>query len=196
MISLDQTTHTYSRDGVPFDGPSVTQALVYSGLADFSAVDEDVRQRAMQRGSNVHWMTALHDQGVLNYRKVPAPLRPFRKAYLAWRAASGFVPRKDWIERSFISDLGYAGTIDRVGDFNWTSGWSRSPAVIDLKSGSSIPVFTAVQLALYAHHVKVFRRIGVGLHSDGTYTTKEFPISDFQIDLAKGMEAVRRWKKR
>lgn len=195
MISLDPTTHTYYQDGVVFDGPSVTQALVYSGLADFSAVDEDVRQRAMERGSNVHWMLTLHDQGVLDYRRVPVPLRPYRKAYLRWRQDTGFIPRNDWIERSFVSHLGYAGTIDRIGDFTWINGKNPGPAVVDFKSGS-IPEFCRYQLALYANHAKIYRRIALCLRSDGTHTVKEYKFEDFGVDFAKGIEAIRRWRKR
>lgn len=188
-VTLDHETHTYFVDGEPFKGPSVTQALAQCGLVDFSFVEEETRQRAMDRGTSVHWMTRLFDEGALDYRRVTKELKPYRRAWMEWKKASGFVPDRYWIERSFVSPLGYTGTIDRVGHL-----FDMSYAVVDLKSGTSIHPATKYQLAAYAHHAKVFRRIAVRLGGDGTYTVREYPFSEYQTDLAIFMEAVRRWQ--
>lgn len=193
-VTVDPHTHRYFQDGVPFNGPSVTQALAQCGIVDFRYVEEELRQEAMNRGQSVHWMTLLHDQGALNYRKLPHKLRGYRKAWVGWRASSGFVPFSQYMEYSFISELGYSGTIDRIGDFPWIDGKRTSPAVIDLKTGV-LQDWVKFQLALYAHHAKVYRRIAVNLHDDGTWSVKEFPFTTFNLDFSVAYEAVRRWKK-
>lgn len=188
-VTLDHETHRYYRDGELFQGPSVTGALSQCGLADFSFVDEEIRQRSMARGTSVHWACALFDQGALNHRNLPHALRPYMKAYKAWRKNSGFVPMQEWIEKSFISDLGFSGTIDRVGHLP-----GMRSVIVDLKTGTSVHPATKIQVAMYAHYAKVFRRMALLLRNDGTYSVREFPFSEFNIDLALGLEAVRRWK--
>lgn len=191
-IQFDPATHVY-RDQQGIQKPSVTWILAQSGLCDFSFVEEEVRRQSMRRGTNVHWMLQLEDQGGLNYRRVPKKLRPFRKAYLTWRSRSGFVPW--WIEYQFISPFGFAGTMDRFGYFP-----VGDSAVVDFKTGdAAVQNWTRYQLAAYAvaTHPKIAvartrRRIGLALHSDGTYGVKEFPVSSFDCDWAIFMEAMKR----
>lgn len=190
-VTLDHETHRYFRDGVPFDGPSATAALAQCGLCDFSFVDEEIRQRSMARGTSVHWLTRLHDEGCLNYRTVPKRLRGYRKAWMEFRKSTGFVPDPFWTERSFISPLGFSGTIDRMGSFNGMR-W----ATLDIKTGDGdVPEYTRYQLSLYCDETKTVERIGVKLHADGTYRVKPFPFSTFFTDKAIALEAVKRWRK-
>lgn len=195
QITFLPETHTYRSNGVQI--PSVTWILAESGLCDFSFVDEEVRARAMQRGRNVHWMTRLEDEGCLEYRKVPKKLRPFRTGYLAWKHGSGFVP--DQIEQPFISELGFAGTPDRVGKFPATEMFPKgSRGVVDLKTGG-VYDWTRYQLLLYAlgvtKHIwqaKMLRRIALALRDDGLYQVREFPLSSWNLDFSVAMEAKRR----
>src|SRR5580692_10404191 len=80
--------HEYSQDGKIV--LSVTQVLAKAGICDFSAVDEELRIRSMARGQSVHWLLQLEDEGALNYRTVPRPLRGYRKAYKLWKQRSKF----------------------------------------------------------------------------------------------------------
>lgn len=187
---FDAAKHEY-RNSLGTLVPSVTQILAKDGLCDFSFVEEEIRVRAMERGTSVHWLLQLEDEGALNYRQVPVRLRPYRKAYLAWKERSGFVP--ELIEYQFISHYGYAGTIDRFGVLaNGT--W----AVVDFKTGE-IPNWVRYQLSAYAmrcHKVpavaRTIRRIGLALRANGTYSVKEFPRETWDVDWSEFIAAKRR----
>lgn len=179
--------------------PSVTWILAQSGLCDFSFVEAEIRDRAMERGKSVHWMLQLEDQGALDYRRVPLRLRPYRQAYLLWKKASGFVP--EWIERSFISHYGYAGTLDRYGTLPATTMIPvETQAVVDFKTTvGDVPNHTRFQLVAYAMRTHAHpgiarrcRRIGLALHPNGTYGVKEFPVSTWDRDWAIFIQAKRR----
>lgn len=196
-VNFTPETHEYrTASGVLV--PSVTQILNRAGLCDFSFVEEEIRQRAMERGTSVHWLLQLEDEGALNYRQVPLRLRPYRKAYLDWKMASGFRP--ELIEQQFISHFGYAGTLDRFGGFPKTAQYPLgSLAVVDFKTGESVQDWVRYQLAAYvmrssdstftAHRI---RRIALALRKDGTYQVKEFPSNTFSIDWATFIDAKRR----
>lgn len=187
-VTLDHASHTYMVDGKPFSGPSVTQALAQCGLADYSFLDEEKRESCMARGTSIHWMCAIHDQGALNYRNLPHWMRPYRKAWMDFRKNTGFVPDMEWVEKSFVSPLGYCGTVDRKGHFG-----NFVYSVLDLKTGN-VPAHARYQLALYAKAIRVINRIAVALRSDGTYTAKIYPTKELEYDYAIGCEAVRRFK--
>lgn len=194
-VLFDRALHQYkTAQGVIV--PSVTQILAKAGICDFSFVEEERRKAAMERGTSVHWMLQLQDEGLLNPRKVPLRLRPYRKAYLDWRLASGFVP--DGIEVQFISHYGYAGTIDRTGTLPATAMYPNgSRVVLDFKTGAGpVQDWTKYQLCGYGatRHpnlkvARTWRRIGLALHPDGTYHVKEFPIYEWDYDWAVFMTA-------
>ncbi len=189
IVLFDPEKHEY-RTAQGSQVTSVTQVLARAGICDFSFVEEEIRIRSMARGTSVHWLLQLEDEGALNYRQVPVRLRPYRKAYLAWKERSGFVPHL--IEYQFISHYGYAGMIDRFGVLaNGT--W----AVVDFKTGE-IPDWVRYQLTAYAmwmHAVpavaRTIRRIGLALRKDGAYSVKEFPRTTWDCDWAVFMEAKR-----
>jgi hypothetical protein len=193
---FDAAKHEY-RTAAGVYVPSVTQILAKSGLCDFSFVEEEIRVRSMQRGSNVHWMLQLEDEGKLNYRQVPLALRPYRKAYLDWRDKSGFLP--ELIEQQFISHLGFAGTLDRYGHFPTTAMFPNgSTAVVDFKTGE-VQDWVRYQLAAYstgihAHPImaRTVRRIALALRADGAYRVKEFYADTWEHDFSVFMEAKRR----
>jgi len=186
-VLFDAAKHEY-RTAKGVQVPSVTQVLARAGICDFSFVEEEIRIRSMARGTSVHWLLQLEDEGCLNYRQVPVGLRPYRKAYLEWKGRSGFIPHL--IEYQFISHYGYAGTVDRFGCLvNGT--W----AVVDFKTGE-IPDWVRYQLTAYAmrmHHIpavaRAIRRIALALRADGTYSVKEFPRETWDVDWAKFMQS-------
>jgi hypothetical protein len=192
-VDFNPETHEYRDKGKVV--LSVTQILANAGICDFSLVEEDLREHSMKRGKSVHWMTALEDQGALDYRRVPVALRGYRRAWQAWKKATGFMP--ELIEWQFISAFGFAGTIDRFGTLPSTEMY-RTPtkAIVDIKTGA-VADWVRYQLAPYALGVmqklalaRRIRRIGVELRKDGTYAAKEFPLATFDEDIAKFMEAV------
>ncbi len=154
----------------------------------------------MKRGQSVHWMLQLEDEGTLNYRTVPNGLKGYRKAYRDWKRRSGF--NVLWIERQFVSDFGFAGTLDRAGTFPATTMYgSGTSAVVDFKTGP-IADWTRYQLAAYSLEVdarpaiaRTVRRIALSLQPDGTYSVKEFPLCTWDGDIAKFMEALKKCQK-
>lgn len=193
-FAFNPDTHEYFKNGVLV--PSVTQVIANAGLCDFSCVEEDVRIHSMKRGQSVHWLLQLEDEGALNYRKVPSGLRGYRKAYRDWKRHSGF--NVLWIERQFVSNFGFAGTLDRAGTFPATSMYgSGTSAIVDFKTGE-IPDWVRYQLCAYSLEVdarpsiaRTVRRIALALRADGTYKVKEFPLCTWDSDLAKFMQALK-----
>lgn len=184
-FQFDRAQHEFRVDGIV--RPSITQVLALAGIVDFSFVAEDVRIHAMNRGKSVHWLLQLEDEGNLNYRTVPAALRGYRKGYKLWKERSGFVPLL--VEKPMASTLGYCGIPDRYGAFPLN-------AVVEIKSGE-VADWTRLQLAAQAVLIqpnlalaRVIRRIGLSLFTDGRYKVREFPMSTFDSDISKFMEAL------
>jgi hypothetical protein len=193
---FDAAIHEY-RNAQGSIVPSVTQILARAGICDFSFVEEETRIRAMERGTSVHWLARLEDEGLLDYRQVPIGLRPYRKGWNDWKKASGFIP--ELIEHPFISHYGYAGTIDRYGKLPKTLSYPNgSTAVVDLKTGE-IAEWVRFQLVAYAMRMhptpavaRNIRRIAVALRKNGTYSVREFPQKSWDYDWARFMAAKRR----
>ena len=196
-FEFNPETHEYRENGLIV--PSVTQIIAGAGLCDFSCVEEEIRIRSMKRGQSVHWLLQLEDEGALNYRTVPKGLKGYRKAYRTWKRQSGF--NVLWIERQFVSNFGFAGTLDRAGSFPPTTMYtSGTKAVVDFKTGE-IADWVRYQLCAYSLEVdkrpaiaRTIRRIALALKPDGTYKIKEFPLCTWDTDLAKFMEALEKWK--
>jgi hypothetical protein len=194
-VIFDRNSHEY-RNAQGSIVPSVTQILARAGICDFSFVEEERRIAAMERGTSVHWLLQLEDEGALNYRQVPLRLRPYRKAWQNWKQASGFVATL--IEHQFISHYGYAGTIDRYGTLPPTATWPNgSTAVVDIKTGE-VPNWVRFQLSGYTvrmHPIPAMarriRRIAVALRADETHSVREFPQSTWDTDWATFYEAKR-----
>jgi PD-(D/E)XK nuclease superfamily len=192
-FTFDAESHVFTHKGNTV--PSVTQILARSGLCDFSFLEEEARKYFLKRGRSVHWLLQLEDEGGLNYRKVPKFLRGYRKAYLTWKERSGFEPKL--IEHKFVSRYGFAGIIDRVGMFPPTSAYgSRTRCVLDFKTGAT-QTWVKYQLAAYTLAIEPnvalarrVRRIGLSLFEDATYKVTEFPLSEFDSDISKFMEAL------
>jgi hypothetical protein len=199
-VDFNPERHEYRHNGVVM--PSVTQIMAASGKCHWEYIDEELRLRSAQRGTSVHWMTQLEDEGALNYRTLPHGLRPYRKAWLAWKHMSGFIPL--WIERRFVlPQYGFAGTVDRVGTFPAASSFrSGTRAVVDIKTGP-IPEFTRFQLAAYCLAVderfpiaRTIRRVAVHLKANGTYNVREWLRRDWDRDIAEFLEGLKNGRAR
>lgn len=197
-IDFDPERHIYRQDGRIV--PHVTEILAKSGKCDWSCVDEEIRLHSIKRGQSVHWLTQLEDEGALNYRTVPASLRGYRKAYRSWKRRSCF--NVIWIEYRFVSPWGFAGTLDRAGSFPSTSMYGSGTAgVVDLKTGA-IGDWVRYQLCAYTLAVdprpsiaRTIRRIALRLNPDGTYGIKEFPMKDWDCDMAEFFKCLEVAKK-
>jgi hypothetical protein len=196
-FTFDAASHTFLTDSGR--KLSVTQILNKVGVCDFSFVKQETRLASMDRGNSVHWLCQLEDQDALEYRRVPAWLRGFRKSWNTWKRDSGFQITD--VERQFVSRFGFAGIIDRIGTFppSVFLGAGTS-AVIDLKSGP-VADWVRFQLCPYAvwaagdnpSKALYVRRIAVRLHEDGSRPdVKEFPLHSFLNDWAKFMSFARK----
>lgn len=196
-VTIDKDTHVYFDEvGLPIQFPSVTGIIEGAGISDYSSVPEEFRDRGMYRGTQVHWMVQLETQGILNYRKVPRILRPYRKGFNTWLKRSGFIPV--WTERSFFHPVfGFTGTLDLAGRFPSTSMVSEGcSAIVDIKTGWSVMNWVRYQLCAYSTFVypdfrraRYVRRIALLLKPDGTYSIKEFPIETWDHDFATFIKA-------
>lgn len=194
-FEFDPEHHIFTQNGSRVF--SITQVLAKAGICDFSFVEEELRLYSMQRGTSVHWLTQLEDEGALNYRTVPRSLRGYRKAWNTWRKRSLFHPIL--IEYKFVSPFGYAGIIDRAGSFPATTMYfSGTSGVVELKTGE-VPDWARYQLAAQAVGIepnlsvaRTIRRIAVTLRKDGTYNTKEFPLCSFDSDISRFMHELRK----
>jgi hypothetical protein len=196
QIDFDEWRHQYSKNGVVV--PHVTQILAAAGRCSWEFIDEEIRLHSTKRGKSVHWLTQLEDEGALNYRTVPLGLRGYRKAWNSWKKHSGFTPL--WIERKFISQYGFAGTIDRAGSFPASGKYGTSTsAVLDIKSG---PIYDWVRLQLVAYSLGVderpaiartIRRIAVRLDPYGTYQVKEWERKTWDRDFSEFMQCLRKY---
>jgi hypothetical protein len=128
---------------------SVTRILADAGLVrtDFFT------PQSAQRGTTVHKMTEDYDSGLLDESTVEE--HPHYPYLCAWkRFVEDHIVKFSRIEwRLCHADMGYAGTVDRVGTVMLpkknSENRSRQRCVIDIKSGSPRPEHR-IQLSAYA----------------------------------------------
>ena len=155
--------------------PSVTQILEASGVIDYSALPNNTRNMALQRGSFVHEAIHLDMQGELDWDTLDPILLPYVEAAAKFR--NEFEVNGGLMEhRSFHPVYRYAGTLD----------YQPKKLLVDWKCGGAQP-WVRMQTAAYAALLPdpgSYRRIAVGLFPDGHYdATKEFRCADWFNDF-------------
>ena len=184
-FEFDQPNHIYRVRGVAV--PSVTQILEDVGIIDYSYIPWRTREFALERGSHVHIATAFDDQGTLDESSLREDITGHVDAWRRFRAETGF--EADLIEfRSYHQDYGYAGTLDRLGRAR-----SSENILLDIKTNDA-PWWTRIQLAAYAAFFatpRIYRRMSVELHEDGTYRIQEFPCASWSSDFNDFLAALR-----
>ncbi len=160
-LEFDPTNHIYWMDGQII--PSCTQILSGVGLINFNYISPDVLQRAADFGKAVHLACALDDMGDLDEQSLDPNLKPYLEA---WRTFRG---KTVWynIEEPMCSEVyRFAGTPDRIGEM----------VIVDIKTGTTVPAWTGLQLAGYAilDNISTARRMAVQLKPDGKFTVHEF----------------------
>lgn len=146
---FDEEKHEYSVAGKIV--PSVTQIIKSAGIGNMSElIPLAVLEKARERGSHVHKITAAYD---LNMYDIDTFFNPTDAAMLiAWDDCVKKIIPSTWeeigIEVPFVSESGYAGTMDRLykrHDHFW---------ILDIKTGSTIDNdYVGMQLAGYANKV-------------------------------------------
>jgi hypothetical protein len=168
MLTFDEASHRYFRKGVPV--PGVTSVL--APLTDLTMVDPELLRRASEFGKAVHLACEFDDRNQLDAESLDPALEPY---LAAWNKFSrDYEVQWNAIEaKMYHSTLRYAGTLDRAGLVR-----SR-PAVVDIKTSTTLYASVGPQLAAYARaHDPVtgasLMRLGVQLKGDGTYVAKEY----------------------
>jgi hypothetical protein len=144
MLTFDPIKHEY-RDGTRVV-PSVTQIL--APLSNFDFVDPGVLRAAQNFGSAVHLACELWDLGTLNRDALDPALEPYLQGWVTFcrEHACDWTGTGAGIElRVHNQAMGYAGTLDRVGQVD------SELAMVDIKSGSRLFPSTGPQTAAYAH---------------------------------------------
>ena len=166
-LTFDEATHTYRLGEVIV--PSVTQVLSTIGLYKGKAF---MTPEHAERGTRVHFLTELHDLGFSDDVQHMLNLYPhiagYHKAYVKFLKESGFKP--SLIEKRIYSLTHmYAGTLDRVGNFN------GDPHILDIKSGV-LQESDAIQTAGYSIALSemegiknIYNRCALYLKQDGRY---------------------------
>lgn len=164
-VDFNEATHTYTADGKVV--PSVTEILIplHRGYAK---INPTVLDYAATRGRAVHEALEMLDlTGDLEWTP---EIVPYIQAYLEWCS----VYRPTWIgveQIVYCEDLGYAGTLDRLGYLN-----DGKLAVVDLKTSQPTReayISVCLQTLAYAYaatkdHNEV-NRYGLFLMKDGKY---------------------------
>jgi hypothetical protein len=158
--------HEYTMDGRVI--PSVTQVLKKVGFIDtkwYKPSDRD-------RGSTVHELLQLYDQGLLDPNIVQAEYRGYIDAYMDFLAVSKV--EYDQIEVPvYHKKFKYAGTPDRVGKLN------DIPCVLDIKTGGVVD-WHGIQLAAYSLAIGNGHDLfGLYIKKDGKWSVKNFESKDY-----------------
>jgi len=141
MIEFIEETHQYFVEGKEY--PSVTTVL--DSLTDLSFVNTDLLERASKFGTAVHRATELYDNNQLDMDSLDPELLPYLEAWDNFLL--DYRPEILSIEQRIASMYGYAGTLDRYVAIKGVR------AVIDIKSGTTVPKYTGLQLAAYAQAI-------------------------------------------
>lgn len=139
MITFNADTHTYTDNNKIL--PSVTQVLGLANLYEF--VNANLLERAARFGTAVHKATELYDQGKLNTDTLDIALVPYLNGWKKFLRDTQFHVIHN--ELLVHSDMGYAGTLDRIGLIR------GKLTLLDIKTTSVVPKTTALQLAAYKY---------------------------------------------
>lgn len=177
-VHLDEAAHRYTVAGV--ERPSVTQILKDAGLIDTTWYTEQARER----GKAVHLATQFLDQDDLDWKTVVPNYRGYVQAWERFKTESCFQIGRDasgqlLIEyRLFHSLAGYCGTLDRLGTIGTTE------YLLDIKTGDA-QEWHGYQIAAYSQclpnpHSR--KRMTVHLRANGSYSTREYPLTAFPYE--------------
>jgi hypothetical protein len=163
-LTFDERSHIYRLDGLVV--PSVTTIMQPLSRAHYGGIDQDVLERAAERGTAVH--QAIENLICFDILDISPEYEGYLEAYRAWV--------KDYNVKPFASEmktyhktLRYAGTADLGCEENGVN------TLVDFKTTSSlVPMLVGVQLEAYrraqeSHGIKYENTVALQLRSDGTY---------------------------
>ena len=181
-IKFDEKTHTYWLDGQKLI--SVTTVLREARLFDYTSG----HGMYMDKGTNIHTLTELHDAGALDESKIVNPLVPYLDGWKKFKEETS-------VEVLGIEDPVYHALYRYAGKIDRRVRWNGKEAVIDIKTGLKAP-WHALQTAAYA---KCFdypmNRFCLYLSDDGSYEVEEHrELTDW--DIFRSALAIVNWKRR
>lgn len=171
-LRFESTAHRYFIDERPVRG--VTEILKLAFGDPYECIPSGAREYALQLGDAVHRWTAADDRGTLNGKE---PNTKQMRGYLAaWRRFKeehdgGIIAIE---QKVFSAKYQYAGTLDRVREFN------GDLAILDIKTGMSVHPFAEIQTMAYkiawddGNTPKIKQRATVLLKQDGGYELKTY----------------------
>ncbi len=179
-IQFNEELHEYRVDGVVM--PSVTKILAASGLADFSAIPDRIRNFVLMRGKAAHRAGHYLLEGDLDEASVDPLIAGYVDALKSFLFHSGFNPLPGMIERRVHNGAHhYCGTYDAVGKLPALNG---QLAIVDWKTGMMSGV--EYQLAAYLLCIpNVYHRASVKLNKDGTFSVKPYSVMRLRDDQAR-----------
>ena len=192
VLNFDEATHTYTVDGQ--DYPSITTVIEAAGLVNYDMLPADDLKFYQDRGTALHQAAWYDDEGDLDDRTVDPEVKPRLEAWRKLRREMQFTVLLSEARR-FDRTYGYAGTPDRLVKLP-----NGERGVIELKSGPLQPavrIQTAAQANLLEPQGGRLRRFAAHLKADGSYSVKEFPVSEMRTDLSVFLCAltVFKWRK-
>ena len=189
VLNFDEASHAYTVDGI--DYPSITTVIEAAGLVDYSMIPIDELAFYQQRGTALHQACWFDDEGDLDESTVDPEVMTRLAAWRKLRREMPFTVVLSEVRR-FDRVYGYAGTPDRLVKLP-----NGERGVIELKSGplqTAVRIQTAAQAHLFEPQGGRLRRFAAHLRGDGTYSVKEFPVSELRADLSVFLSALSVYK--
>ena len=141
ILEFDEASHVYSVDGRVY--PSVTQIISATFPDLFAAIPPAVLARKANLGTAVHAAIELYLHEELDTSSMHPAIMPYFESWLAW--ATDEIQTTVQLEARFASVLGYAGTVDWVGDTS-----THGLCILDWKTTASPSRTHRIQTAGYA----------------------------------------------
>jgi hypothetical protein len=188
-LSFDAQAHAYAWRGQQV--PGVTRALQPFNAYDF--VDQDTLAAAALFGQHVHEAVDLFNRNELDLSSLTVAVAAYLAGWERFLDESGFVVVESEA-RVYHPKMHYAGTLDAVGQFPR----KKDLALVDVKTGSTVPKTVGPQTAAYAEAWQASRRgrkprrYCVHLGPD---SYKLIPLTDvMDFDVFKASLLLHRWQ--
>lgn len=150
-LAFDKETHTYWLDGIKI--PSVTSLISCEYPSTYAYVDENVLERARERGTELHRIIELYER-LDGYKDTESEMYPRLEEYIRMKELFGFTVDEPEVMVYYEDGLyKYAGTIDTIGTLqnmvmlSDTKSYNKS---ISMKKDSEDYIKLVLQLTGYA----------------------------------------------
>lgn len=176
-LQFDEPTHTYTHNSVRL--PSVTEIVRFAYPDAFADIPASNREFYFERGRQTHKLWEMVEEGTDGGFDFDAEVEKYRAGHTLFLKQTGFRVLPGGIERRVKNlELGYAGTLDRIGTI------PNRVVLLDYKTSKVVDKPVALQTALYLLAIPGFKfpeveRYGVAFTKDGKYQmSRRYPDSD------------------